>query len=177
MSPNLVFELPRVSSRSSDADSSWILSPSHGFTGPALLLPNVNSSDIAWQIGISPVRSEPTAMAGEQVPLWPGVQTRDPPPAAKLASPPNPNGLDETRLMVGEVEPVWGTRSPANHSGSGRTWRPGLGGVEEERRDWFFPFQGKQKDWSCQLRLARGLWQLGELRGGVTGALIEPPGT
>lgn len=48
---DLVFELPRVRSSSSDAHSSWIISPSHGFTNPVavsvplLLLPNSNSSE------------------------------------------------------------------------------------------------------------------------------------
>lgn len=133
VSTNLVLEFPRVSSRSSEPHSSWIRSPSHGFTIPAALLPNANSSEITSDIGISAVWSEPAAMAGEQVPLWPGVHMREPPPfvAASL----KPNGLVETRLNVGELGPPWGILRPANHSGLGTIWRPGLGGVEDGREE------------------------------------------
>lgn len=52
---NLVLELPRVSSSSSEPESSWILSPSQGFTTPPLVLPNANSSDITSAMGTSAV--------------------------------------------------------------------------------------------------------------------------
>jgi hypothetical protein len=136
MPAHLVLELPSVSSRSSDPHSSWILSPSHGFTRPVALHRNANSSEIS-AMGISAVWSEPAAMAGEHVPLWPGVHMRDPPldPPPPKASSLKPNGLEATRLNVGDVGPPCGIRTPLNHSGSGTIWRPGLGGVEDGKKE------------------------------------------
>lgn len=97
---------------------------------------------------------------------------RDPPPAK--ASSLNPNGFKATRLNVGEVGP-WGIRSPANHSGSGTIRRPGLGGVEDGRKGYCCPPHPGRADWSSQSVFIRGVLAVGELNGGVTGALIEPP--
>ena len=73
------------------------------------------------------------AVAGEQVPLWPGVHILDEP---------LPNGFAaETRLNVDEDCPLC---SPAS-------WRP-----------------------ESQSGPQRGVRAVGELRGGVTGALIDP---
>jgi len=125
----LVLEFPSVSSRSSETHSSWILSPSHGFTSPAALLPNANSAAILSAIGTSAVWSMPAGTAGEHVPLCPGVHIRD--PAPDKASSLKPNGFRDTRLNVGDEGPLWGIWIPASQPESGRTWRPGLGGVDE----------------------------------------------
>ena len=101
-------------------------------------------------------------MAGEHAPLCPGVHIRDP-----------PNGLGETRLNVGEFGLPWGSLIPANHSGS-TAWRPGLGGVEEGRKEYSFPLHPGRVDCSSQPDLIRGVREVGELNGGVTGALMEP---
>lgn len=139
---NLVFEPPRVSSRSSCPHTSWILSPSHGFT-----LPNANSSETTSAIGISALLSNPRGIAGEQVPLCPGVHIRDPPWPKPVSL--NPNGFAATRLNVGDAGPLCGTRTPENQE---RVGAP----------------QG-------ELVLIRGGdWAVGELTGGVTGALMEP---
>lgn len=110
----LFFVLPRVSSRSSDTHSSWILSPSHGLTLPIELLPNANSSVTTSAIGISALLSYPAGIAGEQVPLWPGVHMRDPPLLAPVSL--NPNGFAATRLNVGDVGPLCGTLTPEYQS-------------------------------------------------------------
>lgn len=92
-----------MSSRSSvPKEASWILSPFQAFTKPDELLPKANSSETASAIGMSEVFSEPAATAGEHVPLAPGVvHIREPLPT--IASSLRPNGLEETRLKVGEV--------------------------------------------------------------------------
>jgi len=136
--PALVLELPRVSSSSSDPHSSCILSPSHGFTNPPagrlplLLLPNANSS-VAQSDMWTSLGSGPPGMVGEHIPLWPGVHILEDP---SLAIPPlwNLNGLDETRLKVGDEGPPLESWSPASHPGSEMIWWPGLAGVEDGRK-------------------------------------------
>lgn len=161
----LDFELPRVSSRSSEPHSSCIISPSQGFTRLVALLPNANSFGITWDIGISAV----SATTGEHVPLCPGVHMRD--PLRVKSSILKPNGFEETRLNVGEVDPLWGTWVPAYHFESGSIWRPGLGGVDKGRNG---PHPRWAKEPSKSV-LIRGVRAVGELEGGVTGALMEPP--
>lgn len=46
-------------------------------------------------------------------------------------------------------------------------WRVGLGGVEETKKELLV---------CCQSGFILGVPAVGELRGGVTGALMEPPG-
>lgn len=127
----LVLGFPSVSSRSSETHSSCILSPSHGLTRPFMLLPNANSDEIASDIGTSAVWSNPAVMAGEQVPLWPGVHILE--PVAESASL-NANGFDATRLNVGDDGPSWGVWTPESHPESVGVWRPGLWGVEEGKK-------------------------------------------
>ncbi|KAM1953115.1 hypothetical protein ACFX15_007510 [Malus domestica] len=97
---------------------------------------------------------------------------RDPPPAKTSSL--NPNGFKETRLNVGEFGPQ-GTGIPANHSGSGTICRPGLGGVEDGMKGNCCLAQPGGAHWSSQSTLILGVLAVGELNGGVTGALIEPP--
>lgn len=171
---DLVFELPRVSSSSSDTHSSWILSPSHGFTNPTavgvwlLLLPNANSSEPTSDIWTLPWLWP--SGTGEHVPLCPGVHILEP-----LASLYKPKGFGDTRLKVGDEGPPDGSRKPASHAASGVTWWPGLGGMEEGKKLWLEPAQGGWKFGSSQTVLIRGERAVGELSGGVTGALIDPP--
>lgn len=75
---------------------------------------------------------------------------------------------------MGEFGPPCGIRSPANHSGSGTIWRPGLGGVEEGRKGKCCPVQPGRADWSIQSGFILGVRAVGELNGGVTGALMDP---
>jgi len=113
-------------------------------------------------------------ITGEHVPLWPGVHIRDELPAG-IASLKTLNGLEDMRLNVGDeglVEEIW---IPASHAGSGTICRPGLGGVELTTQGLFEPCHGGWIIDSSQSVFIRGVRAVGELSGGVTGALIEPP--
>jgi hypothetical protein len=116
-------------------------------------------------------------IAGEQAPLCPGVHILidESPPPTGMDSLKTPNGLVETRLKVGEfglVDEIW---MPASHAGSGAMGRPGLGGVEFTIVGLLAPCHGGWTAASSQSVFIRGVRADGELRGGVTGALIEPP--
>jgi hypothetical protein len=116
-------------------------------------------------------------ITGEHVPLCPGVHILDEPlPGAGIASLKTLNGLDDMRLKVGDeglVEEIW---MPASHgAGSGTIWRPGLGGVEFTTHGLLEPCHGGWIADSSQSVFMRGVRAVGELSGGVTGALMEPP--
>jgi hypothetical protein len=114
-------------------------------------------------------------IAGEQVPLCPGVHILDDGLPTGIDSLKTLNGLVDTRLKVGEfglVDEIW---MPASHAGSGAMFRPGLGGVEFTIVGLFAPCHGGWTVASSQSVFIRGVRADGELRGGVTGALIEPP--
>ena len=68
---------------------------------------------------------------------------------------------------MGDVGPSWGVWTPESH--------PGLGGVEEGRKGYCCPGQAAPGVGSSQLTFIRGVRAVGELNGGVTGALMEPP--
>jgi hypothetical protein len=85
------------------------------------------------------------------------------------------NGLVDTRLNVGDdglVDAIW---IPASHAESGTVERPGLGGVEFTMDVLFVPCHGGWAADSSQSVFIRGVRAVGELKGGVTGALMEPP--
>jgi hypothetical protein len=115
-------------------------------------------------------------ITGEHVPLCPGVHILDEPlPGAGIASLKTLNGLDDMRLKVGDeglVDEIW---IPASHAGSGTICLPGLGGVELTTHGLFEPCHGGWITGSSQSVFMRGVRAVGELSGGVTGALIEPP--
>jgi len=113
-------------------------------------------------------------IAGEHVPLCPGVHILDELPTG-IDSLKTLNGLVDTRLNVGEfglVDEIW---IPASHAGSGAIDLPGLGGVELTIEGLFAPCHGGWMADSSQSVFIRGVRADGELSGGVTGALMEPP--
>lgn len=114
-------------------------------------------------------------IAGEHVPLCPGVHILDELLPTRIASLKTLNGFDDTRLNVGDdglVDDIW---IPANHAGSGSIVRPGLGGVEFTTQGLFEPVHVGWTFDSSQSVFMRGVRAVGELNGGVTGALMEPP--